>query len=57
MPVLGFFFADITSCGIVALKVLKDPMVSISITVLNAFAERPSRGEMKFPAAPALHVV
>jgi len=54
VPVLGFFFAEMTSCGMVALKVLNEPMVSMSITVLKALAERPSRGEMKFPAAPAL---
>lgn len=36
------------------LRVLKDPMVSMSITVLKAFAERPEIGERKFPAAPAL---
>ena len=41
----------------VALKVLKDPIVSMSITVLKAFAERLARGAMKLPAAPALSTV
>lgn len=54
VPVFGFFFADMRSCGMVALKVLKEPMVSMSRTVLKALAERPERGAMKFPAAPAL---
>lgn len=54
VPVLGFFAADFMSSGTVALRVLKEPIVSMSITVLKAFAERPSMGEMKFPAAPAL---
>jgi hypothetical protein len=50
----GYFFAEIRSCGRVALRVLKDPMVSMSITVLKAFADRPEIGARKFPAAPAL---
>jgi len=54
VPVFGFFDAEIRSCGKVAFRVLKEPIVSISITVLKAFAESPEIGEMKFPAAPAL---
>lgn len=37
-----------------ALSVLKEPKVSISMTVLKALDERPEMGERKFPAAPAL---
>jgi hypothetical protein len=33
---------------------LTEPIVSMSRTVLNALAERPEMGEIKFPAAPAL---
>lgn len=54
VPVFGFAAADFTRWGMVALKVLKEPIVSMSITVLKALAERPASGEMKFPAAPAL---
>lgn len=54
VPVFGFLLADLISSGTVALRVLKDPTVSISRTVLNAFEESPDIGEMKFPAAPAL---
>lgn len=54
VPLLGFLDADRMSCGRVALRVLKEPIVSMSMTVLNAFAERPAIGEMKLPAAPAL---
>lgn len=50
----GWAEADFMRCGRVALRVLKEPRVSISRTVRKAFEERPSRGEMKFPAAPAL---
>lgn len=53
-PVLGFLAADVTKWGRVALRVLKEPIVSMSITVLNALAESPAMGERKFPAAPAL---
>lgn len=38
----------------VALTVLKVPRTSMSMTVLKALGERPSRGAMKLPAAPAL---
>lgn len=38
----------------VALMVLKVPMVSMSMTVLKALGLRPERGAMKLPAAPAL---
>ncbi len=54
VPVLGFLAADFMSSGTVAFRVLNEPIVSMSITVLKAFAERASIGEMKFPAAPAL---
>lgn len=54
VPVFGFFFADAMRCGKVAFSVLYEPMVSISITVLNALAERVDIGDRKFPAAPAL---
>ena len=50
----GYFFADIRSWGSVALRVLNDPIVSMSITVLKALADRPEIGARKFPAAPAL---
>lgn len=52
--VFGWAEADLRSWGRVALSVLKEPRVSISRTVRKAFEESPSRGEMKFPAAPAL---
>lgn len=54
VPVLGFLLADFRSSGKVALRVLKEPIVSMSMTVLKAFEERPDIGEIKFPAAPAL---
>lgn len=54
VPVLGFLLAEIRSWGMVAFKVLKDPSVSISSTVLKALDERPEIGDKKFPAAPAL---
>lgn len=38
-----------------AFNVLKDPMVSMSMTVLNALADNAEMGAMKFPAAPALN--
>lgn len=56
VPVFGFFAADFMSSGMVALSVLKEPMVSISMTVLKAFEESPSIGARKLPAAPALRV-
>lgn len=37
-----------------ALMVLYVPSTSMSMTVLNALELRPSMGEMKLPAAPAL---
>jgi len=52
--VFGFLFAEFRRYGRVALRVLKDPMVSMSSTVLKAFADRPEIGARKFPAAPAL---
>lgn len=52
--VFGWAEADFMSWGRVALSVLKEPRVSISRTVRKALEERPSRGEIKFPAAPAL---
>lgn len=55
VPVLRFLDADFKSSGIVALRVLKEPIVSMSRTVLKALAERPDMGERKLPAAPALH--
>lgn len=36
---------------------LKDPIVSMSSTVLKALEESPEIGATKFPAAPALVVV
>jgi hypothetical protein len=54
VAVFGFLAADMRSCGSVAFKVLKEPMVSISSTALKAFGERPAMGARKFPAAPAL---
>ena len=54
VPLLGLAEADLRRGGRVALRVLKDPMVSMSITVLKALAERPEMGETKLPAAPAL---
>ena len=53
-PVFGFLAADLISSGTVALRVLKEPIVSISITVLKAFEDNPSIGARKLPAAPAL---
>ncbi len=38
----------------VALIVLKVPIVSISMTALKPFGLRAERGETKLPAAPAL---
>ncbi len=38
----------------VALTVLKVPIVSISMTVLNPFGLSAEIGEMKLPAAPQL---
>ncbi len=54
VPVFGFLAADLMSSGTVALRVLKEPIVSISMTVLKAFEESPSIGAKKLPAAPAL---
>jgi hypothetical protein len=54
VPVFGFAAADFMSAGRVALRVLKEPIVSISRTVRNAFEDRPEIGDMKLPAAPAL---
>lgn len=54
VALLGFRFADASRWGMVALNVLKEPNVSISRTVRNAFEERADSGERKFPAAPAL---
>lgn len=54
VPLLGFLAADSIRYGIVAFRVLNEPRVSISRTVLKAFDERPEMGERKFPAAPAL---
>ena len=51
---LGFRAADSIRYGIVALIVLKVPMVSISMTVLKALGLSPDMGAMKLPAAPAL---
>lgn len=50
----GLAAADFMSAGRVALRVLKEPIVSISRTVRKAFEERPEIGEIKLPAAPAL---
>jgi len=57
VPVLRFLDADFMSSGTVALRVLKEPIVSISSTVLKALAERPDIGDRKLPAAPALEAV
>lgn len=57
VAVLGFRFAEASRCGMVALKVLNEPRVSISRTVRKALEERLERGERKFPAAPALYVI
>ena len=46
--------AEATRWGMVALRVLKVPRVSISMTVLKALGERPAMGATKLPAAPAL---
>lgn len=54
VPVFGFAAADFMRWGRVALRVLNEPRVSISKTVLNAFEDRPEIGATKFPAAPAL---
>jgi hypothetical protein len=54
VPVLGFFEADVMRYGRVALRVLKEPMVSMSMTVLKALADKPAIGATKLPAAPAL---
>ena len=54
VPVFLLLKADVIRWGSVAFNVLKDPMVSMSITVLNALADKPEMGAMKFPAAPAL---
>ena len=56
VPVLGFLEADVMRWGRVAFNVLKEPIVSISITVLKALADKPEIGAMKFPAAPALRL-
>ena len=53
---LGLRAADWTRCGTVALRVLKVPMVSMSMTVLKALGLRPEMGAMKLPAAPALEL-
>lgn len=55
--VFGFLAAELRRCGSVAFRVLKEPRVSISITVLKAFAERLEIGARKLPAAPALRYV
>jgi hypothetical protein len=54
VPLLGFFDAEVMRWGRVALRVLKDPRVSISRTVRKALDERPEMGDRKLPAAPAL---
>jgi hypothetical protein len=54
VPLLGFFDAEVMRWGRVALRVLKEPRVSISRTVRNALDERPEMGDRKLPAAPAL---
>lgn len=51
---LGWVEADFRREGSVALRVLKEPSVSISSTVRKALEERPESGAIKFPAAPAL---
>ena len=45
---------DWRRCCSVALIVLYVPMVSISITVRNAFSLKPEMGARKFPAAPQM---
>ncbi len=54
VPVFLFAAADFIKHGRVDFRVLKDPRVSMSSTVLKALEERAEMGEMKFPAAPAL---
>lgn len=54
-PVFGFLAADSRRWGSVALRVLKEPRVSISRTVLKALEESPEIEDRKFPAAPALY--
>jgi hypothetical protein len=51
---LGLRDAEAIRCGMVALRVLKVPMVSISMTALKALGESPAIGATKLPAAPAL---
>lgn len=45
---------DLMRYGSVALRVLYEPRTSMSMTDLNAFAERFLMDARKFPAAPAL---
>lgn len=54
VALLGLRRAEASRWGMVALKVLKEPRVSISKTVRKALEERFESGERKFPAAPAL---
>jgi hypothetical protein len=54
VPSLGLLDAEVMRWGRVALRVLKEPRVSISRTVRKALDERPEMGDKKLPAAPAL---
>lgn len=49
------FAADLRRCGRVALSVLYEPKMSISITDLKALTESWLMDARKFPAAPALY--
>jgi hypothetical protein len=54
LPFVLCFAADSRRYGRVALRVLYEPITSMSMTVLKAFGERPRMGARKLPAAPAL---